>query len=371
MSSKKQTILIVDDNKSNIDILLSVLNDYDVIPTLTGKSAINIVLEEDIDLILLDIIMPDMDGFEVCRILKSNQNIKKVPILFLTAKHEMDDITTGFDLGAVDYITKPFNPSELLSRIKTHLELRSYQKDLESKVEKEIENNRLKEQIIFQQSKQAEVGELLMHIAHQWKQPLSKLASVNMYNLASLEINDEISKDDLKESFSDTSEIIEFMSKSVETFQNFYNPKCENESFEVKDAINTAVNMVSATFRYNHIDLNIDIKVNSTIYGNKNEYSQIILAILNNAKDNFAQRETKNPKVNIKVEDINGKSSVNITDNGGGIKIDNIYDIFLPFISDKKSTGMGLYMSKSIIEKNGGRLNVENIPNGVSFTIII
>ena len=225
--------------------------------------------------------------------------------------------------------------------------------------------------MIFQQTKQAEVGELLMHIAHQWKQPLSKLASVNMYNLASLELSNDLNKDELSKSFKDTLEIIEFMSKLIETFQDFYKPKFRNESYNLKDAIETAVNMVSATFKYNHIELNIDMQKNSMLFGNKNEYSQIILAILNNAKDNFDQKDVENPIINIEIDNIEEKSYVKISDNGGGIKIKNINDIFLPFVSDKDSTGMGLYMSKSIVEKNDGKLNVENILNGVCFTIII
>ncbi len=145
---KKQTILIVDDDKSNIDILLHILSDYDIITTLEGQKAIEIALADNIDLILLDIVMPNMDGFEVCQMLKISDKSSNIPIIFLSAKYDMDDITKGFELGAVDYITKPFNPIELKCRVKTHIELQMYKKDLEKKnIELQKLNQKIKDVI--------------------------------------------------------------------------------------------------------------------------------------------------------------------------------------------------------------------------------
>ena len=155
--SAKQTILIVDDIKENIDVLVQFLDKYDLVPARDGQSAIDIAKEEsnNIDLILLDIMMPDMDGFEVCTRLKSDSKTRHIPIIFLSAKNNHKDIQKGFELGGVDYITKPFNPDELFSRVDTHLKLRAYEKNLESKIQEELKKNRIKEQIIYQQSKQA------------------------------------------------------------------------------------------------------------------------------------------------------------------------------------------------------------------------
>ena len=120
----KQTILIVDDVRENVDVLVELLKEYDLITALDGETAIEIAETEDVDLILLDIMMPKVDGFEVCRYLKKNLKTLHTPIIFLSAKGDYEDIATGFKLGAVDYVTKPFNPSELLSRVNTHLKLR-------------------------------------------------------------------------------------------------------------------------------------------------------------------------------------------------------------------------------------------------------
>lgn len=366
----KQTILIVDDNESNLDVLLGILSQYDVIPSLDGKTALSIIEDENIDLILLDIMMPELDGYDVCKILKNNPKTSKIPIIFLSAKYEMNDIKKGFKLGAVDYITKPFNPIELLVRINTHLELRDYQKNLEVKIKDEIEKNSLVEQIMFQKIKQAEIGELLMHIAHQWKQPLSELGSINTYNTAILKQGNDISNEELLKSFDKNTDILKFMSNTVETFRSFYKPDHKLEYFNVEDAINIAINIVSATFDYENISLNINTKVNTKIYGIKNEYSQVMLAILNNAKDIFKIRGIKNRAIDITIDLQDDKSLITISDNAQGIRKRDDDDIFMPFVSQKDGLGMGLYMSKTIVEKNNGTIYFENINDGAQFTII-
>ncbi len=121
----KSTILIVDDTDINIDILLELLGDkYDVLVALDGKSALDIANKEAIDLVLLDIMMPDMDGYEVCEVLKNTKVTQNIPVLFITAKSDEDSIEKAYDVGGSDYITKPFKPRELLVRIKTQLKLR-------------------------------------------------------------------------------------------------------------------------------------------------------------------------------------------------------------------------------------------------------
>lgn len=123
---KKPLILIVDDVTKNIQVVGSTLKDqgYRIAAANNGIKAIEIAQEVEPDLILLDVMMPELDGFETCKRLKSIENTKDIPIIFLTAKVEPEDIIKGFELGAVDYITKPFNLYELKARIKTHIELK-------------------------------------------------------------------------------------------------------------------------------------------------------------------------------------------------------------------------------------------------------
>ena len=136
MSNEIYKILIVDDTPKNIQVVSSVLKKegYSLGFATDGKKALEAVSKKEYDLILLDVMMPIMDGFETCKALKSNPETASIPVIFLTAKVEEESITHGFSLGGVDYVTKPFNSAELLARVKTHLELKSYQNSLEDEV---------------------------------------------------------------------------------------------------------------------------------------------------------------------------------------------------------------------------------------------
>ncbi|MDA3788340.1 MAG: response regulator [Desulfobacula sp.] len=126
MNHEKLLILAVDDNPQNLQFLGKLLsnNGYEVGMALNGQQALNFVKKNDPDLILMDIMMPDMDGYEVCERIKKDFFAQQIPIIFLTALTGSEDILKGFDAGGVDYVTKPFNPAELLARIKTHIEIR-------------------------------------------------------------------------------------------------------------------------------------------------------------------------------------------------------------------------------------------------------
>ncbi len=124
--TSRLTILAVDDTPANIDVVKGVLSDrYFVQAAINGQMALKIIEKNKPDLILLDIMMPDMDGYEVCQKLKADVATRDIPIIFLTAKAEVEDETRGLELGAVDYITKPISPPILIERVKTHLELKS------------------------------------------------------------------------------------------------------------------------------------------------------------------------------------------------------------------------------------------------------
>ena len=131
IENSKLVILVVDDNKSNIDILLNILSNYDCIPCLSGKNALEIINDEHIDLILLDIMMPEIDGFEVCKILKENSKTKTIPIIFITGQTDEDSIEKAYEIGGADYVIKPFRPKELLARVKKELNIQALLKELE------------------------------------------------------------------------------------------------------------------------------------------------------------------------------------------------------------------------------------------------
>ena len=361
----KQTILIVDDVSENLDLLVELLHEYDLVTAIDGKTALEIVHEEDIDLILLDIMMPNMDGFEVCSRLKQNQKSLHIPIIFLTAKNKQDDIKIGFEQGAVDYITKPFNPNELLARVDTHLKLRAYEKDLEKRVAQEVKKNMQKEQMIHQQSKQAALGELLMHITHQWKQPLASLSSMNLLHSTKLSRDIPISREEELENIQKSDTLIQFMADTVDTFKDFYEPSSRKENFSLTDSVNRVLAISNATLHYENVKIKLHSYEKEGTYGNSNELTQIIFSIINNARDIFKYRNIQNPELHINIED----KKITINDNAGGVDKDIIDDIFLPYKSTTNGNGIGLYIAKEIIEKNGGIIYVSNEPKGAKFTI--
>ncbi|MEA1955355.1 MAG: response regulator [Campylobacterota bacterium] len=134
-----KTILIIDDTEANVNILMELLDEkYDILASLDGEGGLEIVEEERVDLILLDIVMPGIDGFEVCKRLKDNPNTKDIPIIFITANADEDSIERAYDAGGIDYITKPFKVREVLSRINTHLSLAQQKLYLEENLKSNI-----------------------------------------------------------------------------------------------------------------------------------------------------------------------------------------------------------------------------------------
>ncbi|MBV5321514.1 MAG: diguanylate cyclase [Sulfuricurvum sp.] len=128
---RNETILAVDDKKENLDVLLDILEDFDVIPVTCGQKALEIIEQETISLILLDIVMPNIDGYEVCKILKSQPATKNIPIIFTTAKTDEDSISKAFQSGANDYVSKPLKRSEVIARVQTQIKLKKTIDDLE------------------------------------------------------------------------------------------------------------------------------------------------------------------------------------------------------------------------------------------------
>ena len=174
-------LLVVDDTEANLDILVGLLGEqYEISVALDGMSALADIEESPPDLILLDIMMPEMDGYEVCQRLKSNDLTKDIPVIFLSAKGETDDIIKGFQYGAVDYITKPFNPPELQARVKAHLELQASKKKIEQQSnDLKLTNQSLKatQGQLVESEKMAALGQLVAGIAHEINTPFGAIQS--------------------------------------------------------------------------------------------------------------------------------------------------------------------------------------------------
>ena len=177
INENKKTLLIVDDTKINIDILIELLGGvYDILVSLNSSRALELIEEHHIDLILLDILMPGINGYDLCRILKSKEETSAIPIIFITANTDEESIDTAFEVGGIDYITKPFKALELLARIKTHLKTKELLNDLEeSHKELEIQASQDHMTKLYNRRYFSEISKKIMQISKRNKKELSIL----------------------------------------------------------------------------------------------------------------------------------------------------------------------------------------------------
>ena len=380
--SFKYNILIVDDISSNIESLSmtikSAFDNINIFTALSAKDGFDILYENSIDLILLDIQMPEMDGYEFARILSQNTDTKMIPIVFVTAIFTSDDfIQTGLDLGAIDYITKPINGISLINKLKLYIKILEKQKSLEIALENE-KNSKQKIQkqhdMLIKQSKMATMGEMIGNISHQMKQPLNAI-SLSILTLEMHHNNDLLDDSKMIKSKEKITRLTEYLSDTIDNFRDFFNPNKVKTIFKIKDCIDDSIGIAGATLKDNFINTTFDIDETLNIDGFQNELSQVVINILNNAKDALVSNKTKQPTINIKARKVLNSIAIEISDNAGGIDEDIISKIFDSYFTTKdedKGTGLGLYMSKEIIENMGGDLTVSNhhdCDDGAVFTI--
>ncbi len=245
---------------------------------------------------------------------------------------------------------------------------------LEQRVQKELSNLRKKDRMLIQQSKMADMGDMLSMIAHQWRQPLNQLSYVLM-NIDSAHEYKELTSEYLEDKIKEGNELLEFMSHTIDDFRDYFKPEQKKELVNVGDVIERGLELMRKPLESSQIVIehknNCDAK--SDIY--VTEFVQVILNLIKNAKDVLLQRAIKEPKIEIITRCLNNKVIVEVRDNGGGIDAKIIDKIFEPYFTTKdehNGTGLGLYMSKMIVEEHiGGILGVTNTDEGASFSITL
>ncbi len=183
-----------------------------------------------------------------------------------------------------------------------------------------------------------------------------------------------LDKEEILETISKLNHITKYMSNTIDDFKNFFATDKEKIKFQLLEQINSTINIISGGLKNNNIKLDIIIQKNPELTGYKNDYSQVLINIINNAKDVLVQRKIENPYIKISIFEENANIITTVEDNAGGIKVNPIEKIFEPFFTYEKigGSGIGLFMSKLIIEKNmNGKLLVENSSKGAFFKIII
>ena len=228
---------------------------------------------------------------------------------------------------------------------------------------KVLEDERtIQQSLLLQQSRLASMGEMISTIAHQWRQPLTHLSYLFM-NMKKKADQADFIRQKLKEGQTQLS----YMSQTIEDFSNFYNPNKEKEHFSIQEACQKAILITSATLKQTGVSVSFLPQEDFHTFGNQNEFEQVIVNLINNARDILQERKIPDPSIQIVCD----KKTIMISDNAGGIESGLLSKIFDPYFSTKtKSDGIGLYIAKTIIEKEmGGTLSVQNSNKGALFTI--
>jgi signal transduction histidine kinase len=251
-------------------------------------------------------------------------------------------------------------------------ELEELNRSLEMRIVQAVNELRRKDQLLILQDRRAVMGEMINNIAHQWRQPLY-LLSLHIQELLLVFDADETGRKNLEDSVGKCMQLIMHMSQTVEDFRSFFKPEKEKVPFGVNRVIGHALSLIGASLKEPHISIALHTEGEPTVNGYPNEYAQVLLNILSNARDALADRKVDNARISIQSFTEGDTAVVTITDNAGGIPEEVVEKMFAPYFTTKgtdKGTGVGLFMSKTIIEKSmGGRLTVRNTGKGAEFRI--
>jgi two-component system, sensor histidine kinase and response regulator len=359
MDISEKHILIVDDNLKNLQVTTGILQGEDFLVSVAtdGQAALSLLEKEVPDLILLDILMPDMNGFEVCGILKEQERFRELPVIFLTARTEPEDLVEGFLAGGVDYITKPFNKEELLIRVKNHLELAGSPKKI-------LEMNRTRDK-------------LYSIIAHDLRAPFS-----NITLLISL-----ISGGQLDPCSSDFMDIVGDLEKSVHSTSSLLDNLLEwtkrqsssipfsPELTSVYPIIAEEVLFLKSNAKSKNISIELDVPKESQAYFDILTINTVFRNLISNAIKYTAENGT------IKIYSGNNEKfvEISIVDTGSGMSEEVIHRIFKnnethtsPGTDNERGSGLGLHLVKEFIERNSGMLSIDStVGKGTRITVAL
>lgn len=371
MSENKYLVLIVDDNQQNLQIIADLLSrsGIEIALAKSGLQAIEFIRNETPDLILLDIMMPEMDGFKTCKILKGFENARHVPVIFLTAKTEKEDVVKGFELGAVDYITKPFNLKELLSRVFTHLELKRSRETIR------VQNETLREQNEELTVLNATKDRFFSIISHDLRNPFNTFKkSLEFLNGNYDSLNENTMKDFLSELDKSASNLNELLGDLL----NWSKIQIGNYKFipsvaDLATLIDQSLSFHDTYIKSKKIEILLNIMDASIAFCD----TVMIYDVLNYILSNAIKFTENGGKVSISTYRTNNKITINISDTGIGIKpgdIDNLFHLDKQKIklgtNGEVGTGLGLIISKALLDINNGGIDVRsNSDKGTSFLI--
>lgn len=353
MDEKKGTILIVDDQLNNLKVISELLsNNYKVYTSTSGINAFQILEKVKIDIILLDIIMPDMDGFDVCQRLKKNTSTCDIPIIFLTAKNSTEDIIKGLTLGAVDYIKKPFHSKEVKVRIETHLQLKKTKEELK------LANSHLKELNAIK-------DKFISIISHDLKNPIGAVSNLSKILISDL---DSIDKEKMLKMLGLINQSSENTFKLLDNLLTWSRAqtgkiKINRTKIHLNDLLQYAIDFCQSLAVNKDIKIINDSNLSLEIWADMD----MINTVLRNLITNAIKFTNRNGFVRIQSKNHNNAITISVVDTGVGMSQDTLNDLFQ---TEKKTsttgtekeegTGLGLLISKEFIGKHGGEIWAES-----------
>jgi CheY-like chemotaxis protein len=357
MNDKNPTsrILIVDDMQINLDLMKEILSEkgYQIATAINGKSAIAKARAHKFDLILLDIVLPDIDGFEVCSQLKSIPKTQDIPIIFLTAKRETDNIIKGFQLGAVDYIPKPFSKEELLARVNLHLTLRKTQEELIRS--KEWAEAATKAKAIF-----------LANISHEIRTPMNGI--IGMVDI--------LKRTNLTQEQIEYLEIVcisgENLLMIINDVLDFSKIEAGQITFEkIRFKLASEIDEVIKILRYKAVEKNLDLSfhiasdIPEIMVGDPLRLKQVLINLCNNALKFTSKGFVKINVSLLEINESNVRLYFEVQDTGIGISPENQLKLFKSFAQAEVSTsrkfggtGLGLAISKNLVQLMNGSIGI-------------
>lgn len=340
-------ILIVDDTPEHIHIATSLLKTlgYPIRVSTSASKALTLIEKKKPTLILLDITMPDMDGFELCSLLKENPSYSDIAIIFMTSAQDEESIKKGFALGAQDYVVKPYNSSELLARVSTHIKLAS--------------------QSIQLKASYKELDQFCHTVSHDLKSPL--LVLKQLVNLLTLETKDSLSpttKEIITRIENKSDDIILMIERLLE-FSRINQIQCSFEEINISDIFYSVMEELSSLEPNRKIDFIVS-KSLPIVNGDKTLIKFLIQNILSNALKFSKNNELTIIKVNCST--LENYYEISIQDNGAGFDMaykNKLFHIFERLHSKDEfdGSGVGLVIVKRIMERHKGKVSIEGEPN--------
>ncbi|MCZ4695227.1 hybrid sensor histidine kinase/response regulator [Ancylomarina euxinus] len=375
ISNNKIKILAVDDNPKNIQVIGSILRDagYSVGFANDGQQALDLLSKiQDFDLVLLDVNMPIMDGFETCKAMRNNKNLKEIPVIFLTALNDPKDLVAGFEVGGQDYVTKPFNSKEILSRVKTHIDLKRNKDQLkkvnqwlEEKVEertKELQKTNVKLEEANQELRELDKAksDFLSLISHQIKTPLNGIIGfITVLKNEEVDSNIkemihylEISANRLDRFASVSLKITELRTKKIEL---------QKRDIILADLVESAQANLTERIKTKDISITYDGKLDHTVINGAQELVGFCFeSVIKNAV-NYSPNEGV---IHVKVETDVEKTVCSFIDQGEGFNSDTLKNLFQLFVPSSEyldeNNGLDLALVKLIMDAHGGKIIATN-----------